>query len=306
MKIAEVVESQVEPETRRFHDGGMPAADGRPEVPPDPAADPTILLERHSEEGVETFSLMRRIAYRDRHLGELLVPSDPATFRTDLTSVPALFTWLVPKTGAHLPAALLHDGLCFDDGAEPTYVSVEGHGIDRVEANRIFRDAMADTGTGVVRRWLVWSAVTTATLVSPQQVPWSTPTTWRHRIVIGLSLLVIVVLGVLATLDLFDLGPVELPWMGDRPWWLELVGGLAGAIAIPLVLGLAWGRFRVAGVVMCIGLAVLLHVSVGLVAVTAFYRVVEEMAGRLPMVAAGLAALVSVLAVALVLLLVIF
>ena len=41
----------------------------------------------------------RRIAYRDRQLGELLVPRATATFRTDLTSVPALFTWLVPKTG---------------------------------------------------------------------------------------------------------------------------------------------------------------------------------------------------------------
>ena len=42
------------------------------------------MLERHSEEGVETFALERRLAYRDRHLGEMLVPSR-ADFRTDLT-----------------------------------------------------------------------------------------------------------------------------------------------------------------------------------------------------------------------------
>lgn len=300
VKIAEGVTGQVEPDTRRFHDGGLPAADGRPEVPPDPASDPTILLDRHAEEGVETWALVRRIGYLDRHFGELLVPKDPTTFRTDLTSVPALFTWLVPKTGAHLPAALLHDGLCFDDGDEPTYVSVDGHEIDRVEANRIFRDAMADTGTGVVRRWLVWSAVTTATLVSPQQVPWRMPTTWRHRLVIGLSLLVVCLLGVLATLDLFDVGGIELPWMGERPWWLELIGGLAGAVVIPLLLGLLWGRFRTAGVVMGIGLAVLLHVTVGLLAVTGLYQVVEKLADRVPMVAAGLAVLVALVSVVLV------
>lgn len=291
-----MVASQVEPEVRRFYDGGLPALGTSPEVPPDPHEDPHIVLDRHSVEGHEQFALERRIAYRDRHFGELLVPADTVTFRTDLTSVPTLFTWLVPKTGAHLPAALLHDGLCFGDDEQPTFVSTEGHAIDRVEANQIFRDAMADTGTGVVRRWLVWSAVTTATLVQGEQVPWRTPTTWRHRAVIGLSLLVVTVLGVLATLDLFDLGGIELPWMGDRPWWLELPGGLAGAIAIPLVMGLAWGRFRVAGWVMGIGLAVLLHVTVGLLAVTGLYRFTEKVASRWPMVAAGLAVLVGFLA----------
>ena len=94
--------------------------------PPDPGSDPRIVLERHSEEGVETFALERRLAYRDRHLGELLVPAD-AGFRTDLTSVPALFTWLVPKTGAHLPAALLHDALVAGRDDPASYVSTEGH-----------------------------------------------------------------------------------------------------------------------------------------------------------------------------------
>ena len=117
---------QVAVEPRRFYDGGtLPTAAG-PGEPPDPGADPRIVLERHSEEGVETFALERRLAYRDRHLGELLVPAD-ADFRTDLTSVPALFTWLVPKTGAHLPAALLHDALVAGRGDPTSYVSTEGH-----------------------------------------------------------------------------------------------------------------------------------------------------------------------------------
>ncbi len=71
--------------------------------------------------------MQRRIAYRDRHLGELLVPRVTRTFRTDLTSVPALFTWLVPKTGLHLPATLLHDGLIHPPD-DVTYVSTEARG----------------------------------------------------------------------------------------------------------------------------------------------------------------------------------
>ena len=119
--------SRVTPQLHRFHDGGTPGE------PPDRGADPRIVLERHAEEGVETFELERRLAYRDRHLGELLVPADPG-FRTDLTSVPALFTWLVPKTGAHLPAALLHDALVAGRDDPTSYVSTDGHEVDRVTA----------------------------------------------------------------------------------------------------------------------------------------------------------------------------
>ena len=63
-------------------------------------------------------------------------------------------------------------------------------------------------------------------------------------------------IGVVATLDLVDV--VDLvPWMGERPWWLELIGGASGAVVVPLLLGLTWGRFRVAGVVTAIALLTL-------------------------------------------------
>lgn len=302
MKVPEPMVGHVETDSRRFYDGGLPANAEHPAVEPNPIEAPRILLERLRLDGEEQFVLLRRIAYRDRHFGELLVPGDTDAFRTDLTSVPTLFTWLVPKTGAHLPAALLHDGLCHGPDEGPTYVSTAGHTLDRVEADRVFRDAMADTGTGVVRRWLVWSAVATVTLISGEQTPWSTLTTWRHRIVIGLSLLVVVVLGLLATLDLFDVhGAPDLPWMGARPWWVELIGGFAGAVVVPLLLGLAWGRFRVAGWVMGIGLAVLLHVTVGLLLVTGLYQVTERFSDRFPRVIVVLAVLVFGVSLAVVL-----
>jgi hypothetical protein len=211
--------AQVAVEPRRFHDGGTLPLDGRPGEPPDPGADMRIVLERHSEEGVETFALERRLAYRDRHLGELLVPADP-DFRTDLTSVPALFTWLVPKTGAHLPAALLHDALVAGRGDPTSYVSTEGHEVDRVTADRVFRDAMADTGTGVVRRWIVWTAVTVATVFVGRAVPWTRAKHWSYRVAAAATIATILYLGYSSTSDLLDrswVGAVQVPWICRSP-----------------------------------------------------------------------------------------
>lgn len=294
------MEPQVRPQVRRFYDGGRPAVGDRPETPPDPTADPRIVLERHSEDGVESFSMERRIGYLDRHLGELLVPADPDAFRTDLTSVPSIWTWLVPRTGAHLPAALLHDGLVMSPGDSLTYVSTDGHQVHRIEADRVFRDAMADTGTGVVRRWLVWAAVSMATLLVGRDIGIPSAAQWRYRVAIVSTLVGVMVLGAWATLDLFDVGWVPgLPWMGERAWWVELLGGLAGAITIPALLGLTWGRFRVAGWLAGITLALLLHITLGILGITAAYRAAEWIArvagppallvlGALGVVAAGL------------------
>ena len=300
--------SRVRRQVGRFYDGGLPAAAGtpgepaEPGEPPDRTRDPRIVLERHTDEGEESFSLGRRIAYDDRRLGELLVPADTATFRTDLTSVPALLTWLVPKTGKHLPAALLHDGLV-RDGEEPpetrSYVSSRGHVLDRVAADRVFRDAMADTGTGPVRRWIVWSAVTLATLVLGRDLAWSRARTWRYRAAVLLTLVTVLVLGYCATADLFDVswaGSTTLPWMGERSWPVEVAGGLAGAVVVPALLGLAWGRFAVAGMVVGVLLAVLLHVTVGLAVIAGAYLVVEWLARRWPLATASVGVAVVVLA----------
>jgi Protein of unknown function (DUF1353) len=279
---------------RRFYDGGTLPRDGGPGQAPDPGVDPRIVLERHAEEGVETWALERRLAYLDRHVGELLVPAD-AGFRTDLTSVPALFTWLVPKTGAHLPAALLHDALVAGGGDPPSYTSTQGRDVDRVAADRIFRDAMADTGTGVIRRWIVWTAVTVATVFVGRAVPWSRVRHWSYRVAASVTIVAILYLGYCATGDLFDrswVGAVELPWMGERSWWVEAVGGLSGAIVLPLALSVLWGRLRMAGAIAGVMLAVLLHVTVGLAVIGATYLALEQLARRSPLLAWVLAGLV--------------
>ena len=270
-------------EPGRFFDGGEAGE------PPDRAGPLRIALERHVDRGVESFSLGRAVGYDDRRLGGLLVPAD-TRFRTDLTSVPWLFTWLVPRTGRHLPAALVHDGLVGDADEPPSYVSEEGHVVARDEADRVFRDAMGDLGTGPVRRWLVWAAVTVATIFVGSRA-WSRRQWWHYRLAAGATIGLVLVLGTLATLDLVDAG-VRLPWMGDRPWPAELVGGFAGAVAIPSLLALTWGRFRGAGVMTGVALALLLHVSVALLLLTGLYQATEAVVRRAPTAAAVTAAAV--------------
>ncbi len=299
MRSREISE-QVRQQPRRFYDGGVLPIDGRIGLPPDPQHDPRIVLERHMDGGGELFSLERRIGYLDRHFGEILVPASP-DFRTDLTSTPALFTWLVPKTGAHLPAALVHDALVAGGGGESSYESTQGHTIDRVGADRVFRDAMADTGTGVVRRWIVWAAVTVATVFVPGGLPWSPRLNWLHRVGAAISIASILYLGYCATGDLIDRHwwlAWPLPWMGERAWWVEILGGLCGAIAIPLVLSLLWGRFRMAGVIAGVMLAVLLHVTVALAVISLVYQGLEWLSGRVPTIARTLALVVAVAALA--------
>ena len=260
-------------EPRRFYDGGTLAARRGTRCAGRPWCGSEDRPERHSEEGVETFALERRLAYRDRLLGELLVPADPG-FRTDLTSVPALFAWLVPKTGAHLPAALLHDALVAGRDDPTSYVSTGGHDIDRVEADRVFRDAMADTGTGVSALDSV-AAVTIATSSSVAEVPWSRaealvlppgcghdhPRHPLHRLQRDQRPLRPVVGG--CGRPAVD-GRAALVGSRSR-------GSRAGAVVVPLALSLLWGRLRMAGAISGVMLAVLIHVTVGLALIASTY-----------------------------------
>ncbi|UMG91512.1 DUF1353 domain-containing protein [Nocardioides sp. TF02-7] len=291
----------------RFFDGGTTDGDVARDRPP------RVVLERVVVPGPggrhrEAFRMLRRIGYRDDVVGEILVPRDPGRFTTDFASVPALFTWLVPRTGEHLPAALVHDGLVGgrdyllpgrpDDGPGGPDAPGGSGGIDRVVADEVFRRAMRDSGIGPIRRWLIWSAVTLGTIWHGSE-NWSRARHLRYLLVAGLTLGLVAGLGVVATLDLLDV-VAWLPWMGGgRPFVLELAGGLAGAIVIPLLLSVAWGRFAVAGAVAGIALAVLLHVTALLLAVTGLYRVAEWVARHRPV--AGVVAIGLVLAASLVL-----
>ncbi|HKY58052.1 MAG TPA: DUF1353 domain-containing protein [Aeromicrobium sp.] len=282
------MDTPIDGQALRFYDGGTD------ETPPAPARPPVIVLTREFAGDVRDFRMSRRIAYRDRFLGELLVPGDLEDFDTDLTSVPAVFAWLVPKTGAHLPAALLHDGLVYSPGQPPSYISTDGHDVDRAEANRVFRDAMADTGTGVVRRWLMWSAVTAVTMVEGTGTGWSRWRRWHYRLAAVGSLLVIGLLGIAATVDLFDVRLAwipPVPWMGAQGTLTELTAGVAAGVTLPFLLALTWGQFWRAGAILGISLALLLHVSIAILGLTLLYQVLERIATRWPMIAVGSALL---------------
>jgi hypothetical protein len=230
----------------------------------------------------ELFVMERRIGYRARDYGEHVVPADN-TFRSDLTSVPTLFTWLVPRTGRHLPAALLHDGLVHDPNQPVSYL---GPKVTRAEADLIFRDAMADLGTGWARRWLIWSAVTVATVWSGLDTPTVEAAAnteqprkvnlanWYYRVVVFGSMLAIAVTGAVATLDLLDIWNV-LPWMGDRPVGWELLYGAGFAVLIPALLAIAWARLWAAGLFVGVSLALLLHVTVALGLLSGLFQVLE-------------------------------
>lgn len=260
----------------RFFDGGTDVEP--PRTLPEAAYELTrVLIVRPREPARELFRLRRRIGYDDRHHGELLVPRDCATFLSDLTSVPALFTWLVPKSGEHLPAALIHDGLVRSGNAEPEHI---GPDLDRVEADRVFRDAMADSGTGVVRRWIVWTAVTLATIWAGQGTAPDPRTRTYYRWAMVATLSAITWLGYQATADLVHRSgrwpcTYELFWIvGDRGWE-RLLSGAVGAVVAPLTLSLLWGRFWRAGAIAGVLLGALFHVTIALLVLSAVYVVLE-------------------------------
>jgi hypothetical protein len=133
---------------------------------------------------------------------------------------------------------------------------------------------MGDLGTPLIRRWLVWTAVTLATVregIRPRRL---------NQVTVFGSLAVIVVLGAVATLDLLDVWDV-LPWMADRPVGEELALGAVGAVAVPILLAVLWRSLWRAGVIAGIALALLLHVTVVLVALTVVYQAAEAVARRL-------------------------
>ena len=188
-----------------------------------------------------------------RYGDPFIVPSDVATFRTDLASIPWFFAWLVPGLGTHLPAVLLHDGLVVGPTEGKTHI---GPDVDREEADRILRDAMASLGTPVVRRWLMWTAVILATAFSTLRPRWR----WAP-LVVG-TLLLVGGLGVVATLDLHRRGG-RAPLDG-RPsvGWPRCCSAAPLAVVVPLVVSVLWGRLWRAAAIAGVALALLLHVTV--------------------------------------------
>jgi len=71
----------------------------------------------------------------------------PEGASTDFASVPRIFWWFIAPTGNHARAAVIHDHL-YRTGAVPRFL-----------ADAIFRDAMAASGVGFWKRWIMWAGV---------------------------------------------------------------------------------------------------------------------------------------------------
>ncbi len=229
-------------------------------------ADAIFLLERVDR---RNFKLRERFRYVDQKTkSAFVVPADLNTFESDLASVPWFVVWFVPPNGTHTPAALLHDALTTEDREPPNY---EGPEVTRKEADRIFRDAMGELGVPVVRRWLMWAAVTVATLWSERGAA-----RWYWRVLIALSAIAFFVLGLLQVLDLLDVKRAPaLPWMGDRAVWEELALALLVTLLATALSSLLW--LKRWGVGALLGPTVTLFATpvAAVVIVTGIYAAIE-------------------------------
>lgn len=182
-----------------------------------------VVLE---QTGASTFRVVEAFRYVDTESGEEFVVPDPrwGDIETDLASVPSILLWFVPRYGQHTLPALLHDQLVDHDLAD-----------DRERADRIFRDAMGEQGVRFLRRWLMWSAVSLATMVR------------QRRWVLGPVVVWLVAYAALA----FRLTPPFAAWdvWGFRtlvqiPWWLAALVAALG----PPIGAILWGRRYLVGV----------------------------------------------------------
>lgn len=173
--------------------------------------DPEVVLK---QVGPNSFQLLHGFRYQVPPNGVIhLVPAhDPArppaepNNSTDLASVPFWLWWFVASYGLHTRAALLHDQL------------VDVQKMDRVESDRVFRLALEESKVRWMRRWLMWAAVSLATMALKRRARFAA---------FVLALIVFVGFLVAWPLGWFS----DLP--GDLPVWLP-------ALAV-LVVGFGFG-----------------------------------------------------------------
>ncbi len=87
----------------------------------------------------------------------------PNGFRTDFATVPRVVVWLIPRFGRYTLPAVLHDWLCTE--------GIRAGKVTSREADGIFRRAMRELDVPVARRWLMWTGVRWAALMSPLRRP---------------------------------------------------------------------------------------------------------------------------------------
>jgi hypothetical protein len=170
--------------------------------------------------GDRSFELCRTFHYKRPTSQHVFTVLPRELQETDLASIPWPLRWFATGYGRHTPAALLHDYLVKRG-------STENPPVSRDEADLLFRQSMGELKVPHVRRWVMWSAVTSATRLLHS--PW-----WTQA---GMALWF---LGFLAILVLVGLNLFR----GTSLW-----GGLLVLLSSVLPLGLLWGSRVGAGII---------------------------------------------------------
>lgn len=136
-----------------------------------------IELMDEQREGLNIYSLVEGFSYYLSDAGYIFKNSSdiksitievPQRFLTDFASVPRFFRWLIPPTGKHSKAAVLHDFLCFCVGKHKRdifkqekidireYKSIY---LKRSEADLIFKEALEVLKVNPLKRFIIFRAV---------------------------------------------------------------------------------------------------------------------------------------------------
>ncbi len=197
-----------------------------------PTSDEEHKHTRLQQVGPNAFQLMEGFRYREPgSTGEPYVVNahdlnaGPKGNSTDLASVPPFLWWFVASIGRQTRPAVMHDQLIGE--------------IDRTEADRLFRVSLREVRVSWLRRWLMWAAVTLATMASKSKLQLA-------GFIIHLAAFV-VVLG----MWLFGSWPV---------WWVVAIG----------LTGFVWGvrlwPLAVVGVVLMLVPTIVVWVAILIVA----------------------------------------
>ena len=125
---------------------------------------------------------------------------------TDFASVPREFVWFIPRYGRYTKAAILHDYLCRER---------VGHGLERIEADAILRQAMREEGVSFMRRWIMWAAVRWGALTkAADRKDWGREA-WRVVVLTVIALPVVAPAAVVILITRFVLYVIE--WLVYLP-----------------------------------------------------------------------------------------
>lgn len=129
----------------------------------------TITLQEAGPDAPYKWMMSKPLVWKGTFRGEnrrLEVPTSPKPFTTDLASVPRSLTWLFPRYGKYTKAAVMHDYLCQHFRTSPQSPMADSllPLKDRSDADEVFRHVMVELGVPGLRRWLMWTAVSWATM----------------------------------------------------------------------------------------------------------------------------------------------